>query len=72
MTQRMRLCGTGVGVHLMTVSVYRRFPQALPVYESHLSLATSQGDVHETAGVRESLLSAALRGLGLLLGLDLL
>ena len=37
----------------------------------HLSLATSHGDVHETAGVRDSLLCAALGGLLLLLGLNL-
>lgn len=36
-----------------------------------LSLATGQSDVHETAGVCESLLRAALGGLGLLLLLDL-
>lgn len=37
----------------------------------HLPLATGHGDVHETAGVRDSLLRAALGGLLLLLGLDL-
>lgn len=37
----------------------------------HLSLATGEGDVHETASVRESLLGTALGGLGLLLLLNL-
>lgn len=39
---------------------------------AHLSLATGHGDVHETAGVRDSLLCAALGGLLLLLGLNLI
>jgi len=39
---------------------------------AHLSLATSHGDVHETASVRDSLLCAALGGLLLLLGLNLM
>jgi len=38
---------------------------------AHLSLATGHGDVHETAGVRDSLLCAALGGLLLLLRLNL-
>lgn len=38
---------------------------------AYLSLATGEGDVHETAGVRESLLGTALGGLGLLLLLNL-
>jgi len=38
---------------------------------AYLSLSTSHGDVHETAGVRYSLLCAALGGLLLLLWLDL-
>lgn len=38
----------------------------------HLSLAAGHGDVYETAGVDDSLLRAALGGLLLLLGLDLL
>ena len=37
----------------------------------HLSLATGEGDVHETASVCESLLGTALGGLGLLLLLNL-
>ena len=37
----------------------------------HLSLATGEGDVDETAGVCEPLLGAALGGLLLLLGLNL-
>ena len=36
-----------------------------------LALATGHGDVYETAGVCEPLLGAALRGLLLLLGLNL-
>ena len=36
-----------------------------------LALATSHGDVNETAGVCEPLLGAALGGLLLLLGLNL-
>lgn len=36
-----------------------------------LALATGHGDVHETAGVCEPLLGAALGGLLLLLGLNL-
>jgi hypothetical protein len=39
---------------------------------AHLSLATGHGDVHETASVLDSLLCAALRGLLLLLGLNLI
>ena len=39
---------------------------------AHLSLATGHGDVHETAGVCDSLLCAALGGLLLLLGLNLI
>lgn len=42
-----------------------------PNIGTDLSLATSQSDVDETAGVCESLLRAALGGLGLLLFLDL-
>jgi anti-sigma factor RsiW len=39
---------------------------------AHLSLATGHGDVHETASVCDSLLCAALGGLLLLLGLNLI
>ena len=38
---------------------------------AYLSLAASQGDVNETAGVLEALESTALGDLGLLLGLNL-
>lgn len=38
---------------------------------AHLSLATGEGDVHETASVCEPLLGATLGGLSLLLLLDL-
>ncbi|OWT42795.1 hypothetical protein VFPPC_18050 [Pochonia chlamydosporia 170] len=38
---------------------------------SHLSLATSEGDIDESSGVFETLESAALGDLGLLLGLNL-
>ena len=43
----------------------------MPVDATNLSLATSQSDVHEPAGVCESLLRTTLGGLGLLLLLDL-
>ena len=39
---------------------------------AHLSLATGHGDVDEAAGVCDSLLCAALGGLLLLLGLNLM
>lgn len=38
---------------------------------SHLSLATSEGDIDESSGVFETLESTALGDLGLLLGLNL-
>ena len=41
------------------------------VVRSYLALAASHGNVHETAGVHDSLLSTALGDLGLLLLLDL-
>lgn len=37
----------------------------------YLALATGHGHVNETAGVQDALVGAALRGLLLLLGLDL-
>lgn len=67
----MRLCA-GVGVHLLIVSIkLLRMIKLTWVNKAYLSLATSQGDVDKSAGVRESLLGAALGGLGLLLLLNL-
>lgn len=43
----------------------------LGVFDPHLSLATSEGDVDESSGVLEALESAALGDLGFLLGLNL-
>jgi hypothetical protein len=66
----IRLCGTGVGVHLCAW-LANRFLVLVKFHRSYLSLATGEGDVHETASVRESLLGTALGGLGLLLLLNL-
>jgi hypothetical protein len=62
------LCG-GVGVHLCLISIRSWSARA---DATDLPLATGHGDVDEAAGVSEPLLGAALGGLLLLLGLNLL
>ncbi len=59
-----------VGVHLW--SARQNGNPEMEFENTNLPLATGEGNVHETAGVCDSLLRAALGGLLLLLGLNLL
>jgi hypothetical protein len=59
----------GVRVHLVLISMCSLTSF---IVTTDLPLATGHGDVDEAAGVSESLLRAALGGLLLLLGLNLL